>query len=45
LIDFEGPDNFVVKVAKDLDEYIGLLEQGFEYISDYEDKKILRKRK
>jgi integrase len=38
-------DEFTVKVAKSLDEYTSLLEQGFQYISDYEDKKILRKRK
>jgi len=38
-------EDYTVKVAKSLDEYTSLLEQGFEYISDYEDKKILRKRK
>ncbi len=38
-------DDYTVKVASTLDEYVDLLEQGFEYISDYQDKKILRKRK
>ena len=38
-------DDYHVKVASSLDEYMELLESGFEYISDYEDKKILRKRK
>jgi integrase len=38
-------EDYTVKVASTLDKYTSLLEQGFEYISDYEDKKILRKRK
>jgi hypothetical protein len=38
-------EDYTVKVASTLDEYTSLLEQGFEYVSDYEDKKILRKRK
>jgi integrase len=38
-------DDYTVKVANSLDEYIDLLENGFEFISDYQDKKILRKRK
>jgi len=38
-------DDYTVKVASDLDEYVELLEQGFEYVSDYNDKKVLRKRK
>ena len=38
-------DSYIVKVASTIDEFTTLLEQGFEYISDYQDKKILRKRK
>jgi integrase len=38
-------DEYTVKVANNLTEFTDLLEQGFEYISDYQDKKILRKRK
>jgi hypothetical protein len=38
-------DEYTVKVANDLDEFTKLLESGFEYVSDYEGKKILRKRK
>jgi integrase len=38
-------DEYHVKIASSLEEYTELLETGFEYISDYEDKKILRKRK
>lgn len=38
-------DDYHVKVASSLEEYMELLEQGFEYVSDYDDKKILRKRK
>jgi len=45
LVDFEEDDQYTVKVASNLQEYVTLLESGFEYISDFEDKKILRKRK
>jgi len=38
-------DEYTVKVASTLNEFTTLLENGFEYISDYQDKKILRKRK
>jgi hypothetical protein len=38
-------DEYTVKVAKNIDEFTELFEQGFEYIGEYEDKKILRKRK
>lgn len=40
-----GDDSFTVKIASTIDEFTTLLEQGFQYISDYQDKKILRKRK
>lgn len=42
---FEGEDEFVVKVAKTLKEFTGLLESGFEYVAEYEGFKVLRKRK
>ena len=45
LVGFEEDDQYSVKVATSLDEFTNLLELGFEYVSDYEDKKILRKRK
>ncbi|MBD3207183.1 tyrosine-type recombinase/integrase [Candidatus Bathyarchaeota archaeon] len=38
-------DEYTVKVALSLEEFTNLLENGFEYISDYYDNKILRKRK
>ena len=38
-------DEYTVKVASTIKEFTNLLENGFEYVSDYEDKKILRKRK
>jgi integrase len=38
-------DDYTVKVATTIDEFTALLESGFEYVSDYEGKKILRKRK
>jgi len=44
LIDFES-DEFIVKVASSIEKFTALLESGFEYVSDYEGKKVLRKRK
>ena len=44
LVNFEN-DDFHVKVAKTLEEACGLVEAGFEYVTDMEDKKIFRKRK
>ncbi len=38
-------DEFTVKVAKDLEEFTEFLENGFEYVSDYDGLKVLRKRK
>ncbi len=38
-------DEYTVKVASTIEEFTALLESGFEYVSDYEVKKILRKRK
>jgi integrase len=45
LLDFSEEDAFIVKVASTIEEFTSLLESGFEYISDYDGKKILRKRK
>jgi integrase len=38
-------DDYTVKVAASIEEFTNLLESGFEYVSDYEGKKVLRKRK
>jgi integrase len=45
LIKFDDNEAFTVKIASTIDEFTQLLESGFEYISDYEGKKVLRKRK
>jgi len=45
LVDFEEDDQYIVKVASTIEGFTNLLEKGFEYVSDYQDKKILRKRK
>lgn len=45
LMEFEENDQFIVKVAKTLDEYTELLELGYNYVSDYDGMKVLRKRK
>jgi hypothetical protein len=38
-------ENYVVKTASTLKEYTDLLEAGFTYVFDYENIKVLRKRK
>lgn len=45
LVEFEEDDTYIVKVVSTLDEYMKLLELGYNYVSDYGEKKILRKRK
>ena len=38
-------EDYICKVATTLEECTKLLEAGFEYITDYQDKKLFRKRK
>jgi len=45
LVEFEHDDQFIVKVAKSLEDYTKLLELGFSYVSDFDGIKVLRKRK
>jgi integrase len=45
LVSFEEENAFIIKVASTIDEFTKLLESGFEYVSDFEGKKVLRKRK
>ena len=44
LINFEE-DDYVCKVAKTLKEVAELIEAGFEYVTDFENAKLFRKRK
>lgn len=44
LINFES-DEYACKVAKTEKDILELVEAGFEYVTDYEDAKIFRKRK
>jgi integrase len=44
LVDFGG-DEYVCKVARGVDEAKGLVEDGFEYVTDMEAMKLFRKRK
>lgn len=44
MINFES-DDWVCKVASSLEEAVELIEAGFEYVTEYEGKKIFRKRK
>lgn len=44
LVNFES-DEYTVKVATSLEECTKLLEAGFEYVTDFEGKKLFRKRK
>jgi integrase/recombinase XerD len=45
LVSFEEENAFIVKVASTIEEFTALLESMFEFVADYGDKKILRKRK
>jgi len=44
LIDFKD-EEYIVRVAKTVKEVCQLIEAGFEYVTDMEDVKLLRKRK
>ena len=44
LVSFES-DDWVCKVASSLEEAVELIEAGFEYVTEYEGKKMFRKRK
>jgi hypothetical protein len=41
----ESNDAFSVKVATSLDEACKLLEEGFEYVCDMDNKKLFKKRR
>ena len=45
LVQWENQDNFTCRIAKSVEEAVKLIEAGFEYVTDYEGKKIFRKRK
>ena len=45
LVSFDEDDAYTVKVASSIEEFTELLESGFEYVSDYNQAKVLRKRK
>ncbi len=40
-----GEEEYTVRVASSLKECTKLLEAGFEYVTDFEGKKLFRKRK
>lgn len=42
---FQQSDEWTVKVAENIDKATKLLEAGFEYVMDMNDKKLFRKRK
>lgn len=44
LVDF-GSDEYVCKIAKTVDDAKGLVEDGFDYITDIDGMKLFRKRK
>jgi hypothetical protein len=43
-VDF-GSDEYVCKIAKTVDDAKGLVEDGFDYITDIDGMKLFRKRK
>ena len=44
LIDAKESDNFVCKVARTVEEAAGLIEKGFEYLTDLDGVRLLRRR-
>lgn len=38
-------EEYTVKVTITIEDFTALLESGFEYVSDYEGKKVLKKRR
>jgi integrase len=44
LVNFES-DDYICKVAKNIEEATQLIENGFEYVTDFQDTKLFRKRK
>ena len=44
LIDFKD-EEYIVRVARTVEEACQLIESGFEYVTDFEDVKLFRKRK
>jgi integrase len=45
LVSFEEENAYICKIASTIEEFTALLESGFEYVSDFEGRKVLRKRK
>lgn len=44
-VNFEEPDQFTCRVAENREEAKELVEAGFEYVMDVDDKKLFRKSK
>jgi len=42
---FQGEHEYISKVAKTEKEICKLVEEGFEYVTDFEGAKVFRKRK
>jgi len=42
---FQGETNYISKVAKTEKEICSLIEAGFEYVTEFQETKIFRKRK
>jgi hypothetical protein len=41
----EGSKEYIIKVATTIEELQSLLQVGFEYVTDFQGQKVLRKRK
>jgi hypothetical protein len=42
---FQGENEYILKVAKTAEEICALVEAGFEFVTDFQDAKIFKKRK
>jgi hypothetical protein len=41
----EGSKEYIVKIATTIEELQSLLQVGFEYVTEFQGQKVLRKRK
>jgi hypothetical protein len=41
----EGSSDYIVKVCSTIEELQSLLQVGFEFVTDFQGQKVLRKRK
>ena len=44
LVNFESDDDYVCKVVKSVEDAKALIETGFEFVTEFQDAKLFRRR-